>query len=381
MYLLIGADFIPTESNHLLFSKGDLEELFGRELLDLLQGANRKIFNLEAPLVDSMDPIIKQGPHLAAPTSAVRCYKDINVDLLTLANNHILDHGIQGLNSTIKVLDEAGISHVGAGSYLSDAQRPFIIPFAGKKIGIYACAEHEFSIAADDSAGANPFDPLWSLDHVEMLKKNTDMVIVLYHGGKEHYRYPSPDLQKTCRRLVDKGADLVICQHSHCIGCKEKYNDKTIVYGQGNFLFDHRDNEYWNTNLLIRIDEDLSISYIPLKKLKNTVRIADEEEAGEILQGFLDRSDEILTPGFIEDSYANFAKEYIERYLCAFYGKRSLCERILNMLSRGRFLKMKLKKHYDTGSMVKLRNYIDCEAHRELMSEGLSLLVHDDVTD
>ena len=60
----------------------------------------------------------------------------------------------------------------------------------------------------------------------------------IINGGKEHYRYPSPDLQKICRKFIDKGADLVVCQHSHCIGCEEKYNHGTIVYGQWNFLFD-----------------------------------------------------------------------------------------------------------------------------------------------
>ena len=97
------------------------------------------------------------------------------------------------------------------------------------------------------------------------MKAQCDYAIVLYHGGKEYYRYPSPNLQKTCRKLVEKGADLVICQHSHCIGCEEKYQDGTIVYGQGNFLFDHGDNEYWNTSLLVQIKDDGQINYVPLK--------------------------------------------------------------------------------------------------------------------
>lgn len=97
-------------------------------------------------------------------------------------------------------------------------------------------------------------------------------MIVLYHGGKEQYRYPSPNLQKTCRKLVEKGADLVVCQHSHCIGCREEYLQGTIVYGQGNFLFDDEENEYWQTSLLIMISDDFEVKYIPLKKNKNTVR-------------------------------------------------------------------------------------------------------------
>jgi len=114
--------------------------------------------------------------------------------------------------------------------------KPLLVEQDGKKIGIYACAETEFSIAEDNRAGANPFDPLESLDHIADLKSKCDFVIVLYHGGKELYRFPSPYLRKVCRKIVEKGADLVICQHSHCIGAFENYHDSVIVYGQGNFL-------------------------------------------------------------------------------------------------------------------------------------------------
>ncbi|MBR6159217.1 MAG: CapA family protein [Lachnospiraceae bacterium] len=372
MYLLIGADFVPTKSNLTLFNNGDVKELFGDELLDLLKGADHKIFNLETPLADKDEPIAKQGPNLIAPTSTIPGYKNINTDIVALANNHIMDQGVQGLNSTINVLDAAGIEHFGAGDCLDEAKKPFIFTYAGKKAGIYACAEHEFSIATDTSAGANPFDPLWSPDHVAALKEKADHVTVLYHGGKEYYRYPSPNLQKTCRRLVDKGADLVICQHSHCIGCEEKYKDGTIVYGQGNFLFDHKDdNEYLNTGLLIRVDEDFSISYIPLKKHGNAIRLADREDADTILREFYDRSAEIQKEGFIEDTYSRFADEYLYRYLYSFYGTRSLADRILNRLSNGKYLNMQIRKHYDDRSVLRLRNYIECEAHRELLLKGL----------
>ena len=77
-----------------------------------------------------------------------------------------------------------------------------------------------------------------SLDHIQNLKDQCDYVIVLYHGGKEHYRYPSPYLQRVARKMVEKGADLVVCQHSHCIGCYEKYKDSMIIYDQGNFIFE-----------------------------------------------------------------------------------------------------------------------------------------------
>ncbi|MFW6015997.1 MAG: hypothetical protein ACOCRK_06130 [bacterium] len=62
------------------------------------------------------------------------------------------------------------------------------------KTGIYTCADHEFTIATCNSPEENPFDSIESVDHIKDLKKRCDYLIVLYHEGKEHYRYPSPYL-------------------------------------------------------------------------------------------------------------------------------------------------------------------------------------------
>lgn len=274
MSILIGADIVPVSSNAVLFESGKADELIGSELRELLQKADYRIFNLEVPLADEPSPIAKYGPGLIASTAAVAGLKAMHIDLMTLANNHIMDQDIQGLESTVNTLDRAGIGHVGTGEDLREAEKPFYFTVSGKRYGVYACAEHEFSIAGEHRPGANPFDPLDSPDHVQRMKAECDFAIVLYHGGKEYYRYPSPHLQKVCRKLVDKGADLVVCQHSHCIGCEEKYRNGTIVYGQGNFLFDDGDGEYWNTSLLAEITDDGRIDYIPLFKKENAVRLA-----------------------------------------------------------------------------------------------------------
>lgn len=369
MYFVIGADIVPTKSNIQLFSDGDKAVLLGQELQDILDNSSYRIFNLEVPLTDIEKPIKKQGPNLIAPVSTINGYKAIQIDLLTLANNHILDQGEEGVISTIKNLDDAGIHHVGAGQNLNEAEKPFIFQLFNKKIGVYACAEHEFSIAGENKVGANPFDPLYSLEHVEELKKNVDYVVVLYHGGKEHYRYPSPNLQKVCRRLVDKGADLVVCQHSHCIGCEEKYADGTVVYGQGNFIFDDCDNEFWQTSLLISIDENFHIQYIPLQKNGNSVRLAENGE--EILGLFHKRSQQILKQRFIEKKYDEFAAQFLNNYLQKYAGKESIFFRVLNKISGGRLRCIRLAKKYDEKQAIALINYVECEAHKELLLAGL----------
>ncbi len=289
MSILIGADIVPTQSNYSFFEKGDGESLVGCQLMTILNNADYRIFNLETPLSDVNDPIHKSGPTLIAPTSCINGLVSLGIDVVTIANNHILDQGLNGLFSTINTLDHVGISHLGAGGNLLEASKPFLFSFNQHTIGIYACAEHEFSIASTSTAGANPFDPLESFDAIQELKQRYDYLIVLYHGGKEFYRYPSPILQKVCRKFIDKGANLVVCQHSHCIGCEEKYLNGTIVYGQGNFLFDRGNDAFWSTGLLISIDNDLSISYIPIKKTKAFVRLANDNDSEHILNSFKQR--------------------------------------------------------------------------------------------
>lgn len=369
MYILVGADFVPTQSNIEQFKKADMEALLSPDLMNCLSQAAYRIFNLEVPLTDTAAPIIKLGPSLIAPTDTIAGYSSIKVDLLTLANNHILDQGDQGLRSTLKTLNGAGIAHIGAGNDLNEAKKPYVFSFSGKRVGVYACAEHEFSIATDDTAGANPFDPLWSLEHVEELKRVVDYVIVLYHGGKEHYRYPSPNLQKICRRFVDKGADLVICQHSHCIGCEEKYNGGTIVYGQGNFLFDNSDSEYWQTSLITRINEHFEISYIPLRKAGKGVTLASDKD--RILSEFKARGEEIKDPVFIKKEYDIFANKTLNGYLQTLCGKESLLFRGLNKIFKGRLRKRRLARLYDNKRITAILNYIECEAHNELLVTGL----------
>ena len=371
MSVIIGADIVPTRSNIEYFEKARAEKLIGKELNSLLEKSDFNIFNLEVPLTDVQSPIKKEGPNLIASRGCIAGLKELNVNLLTLANNHIMDQGIQGFKSTINVLRQSGIAYVGSGWNIQEARKPFYFDSKGIKYGVYACTEHEFSIANEKQPGANPFDPLESLDHVANIKNHCDFLIVLYHGGKEYYRYPSPYLQKVCRRLIEKGADLVVCQHSHCVGCMEEYRSGTIVYGQGNFIFDNNDNDSWRTSLLVNINDHGKLEYIPLKKEGEFVRLAPEKDSYNILKGFRERSKEILEPEFIEKRYRLFAKESCNGYMLFFSGKKSsYIFKIFNKITKNHLQSFYAQRYLDK-HRTGLRNYIECEAHRELVLKGI----------
>lgn len=372
MRILIGADIVPTLSNQQYFEEEQMEKIVDSRLFELLKKADYRVFNLEVPLTDQSMPIEKAGPNLIASVNSAVGLKQLGINFLTLANNHILDQGEQGLWSTMEQLDKNKISYAGVGHTHAEAAKAHIVEMEGKKIGIYCCAEHEFSIVSAKQAGANPFDPLESLDHIVALRAQCDYVICLYHGGKEHYRYPSPNLQKTCRKIVEKGADLVICQHTHCIGCEEKWQDGTIVYGQGNFLFDHSQSEFWQTSVLVSVDTNTKkIEYIPLRKNGKGVRLAVEDDATKILTEMMQRTEEIKKEDFIEKQYRAFALQIRELYLKT--GDpiaTSFAFRVVNKLLRHKlmpwYLDRKLKKNRQF-----LINFVECEAHREVYMNGI----------
>lgn len=366
--IVVGGDLAPTESNFSNFAEGNIKALMNDKLYTLLNSADFKLFNLEVPLTDTLKPISKDGPTLVAPASVINGLKSLDPVIFGLANNHILDQDEQGLYKTMEQLSRHQLKYVGAAENLAGAIKPLIIEKEGLKIGIYACAENEFSIAEEHRAGANPFDPLESLDHILNLKAECDYVLVLFHGGKEHYRYPSPGLRKVCRKMADKGADLIICQHSHCIGAFERYAKSVIVYGQGNFLFDRRDNEYWNTSILVKatFGEELSVEFIPVSKNGNGVSIPESVLSETVLKEFNQRSGNISKPGFIEAEYEKYCKSSGLFYLGAFAGFGRIL-RGIDKLMNGMLSRML----YSSKKLYMIQNFVECEAHRELFLKYL----------
>lgn len=369
--ILIGADLVPTKSNFDLFINGDTRTLLGEDLFDIWNRAAVRVFNLETPICDDLTPIDKYGPNLAAPTSTFAGIKALLPDVVCLSNNHILDQGTQGLESTISLLKENSISYIGAGYNLKDANNYKIITVNNKKVCFYGVCEHEFSVATDNSAGANPFDCLETPDYVDYLKGLCDYLIVLYHGGKEHYRYPTPYLQKVCRKMVDKGADIVIVQHTHCVGAYEEYRGATIVYGQGNFIFDHNKREEWQSSLIVQVDiqdNGLQLDYVPIIKNSNKILLALKDISEEILSAFFYRSKRIQEEDFVMKNYIEFAKQNLVNYERAMLGrKNNFIFKLITKLTKGK----NISRIYDKRSRLIIRNFIECEAHRELILRGL----------
>ena len=131
--ILIGADIVPTVKNFEYFKSGDAATLLGEELKAVFDRADYRIFNLETPLTDRCEPILKTGPNLSAPSACIAGYKAMGIDLLTVANNHTMDQGRDAFRETLALLRENGIEYIGGGLTVKESKETKIIELCGKK--------------------------------------------------------------------------------------------------------------------------------------------------------------------------------------------------------------------------------------------------------
>jgi poly-gamma-glutamate synthesis protein (capsule biosynthesis protein) len=163
--------------------------------------------------------------------------------------------------------------------------------------------------------------------------------------------------------MVEKGADLVICQHSHCIGAFENYIDGVIVYGQGNFLFDLTENEFWQTSLIVKatFGDKMTVEFVPICKKGIGTELPEQDKSEAILKAFYERSQKISLPGFIDSEYERFCMKNGLYYLGAFAGLGRIFRKVDGLLNG-----LITHQIYSMKKLNMLQNFIECEAHREL---------------
>ena len=239
MKILIAGDFAPRARLAEQVERRKFQEIFPDNLVNLIKSTDYSLVNFESPIIDNgFKPIKKCGPNMGCTEDAADAIKYAGFTAVTMANNHILDYGTAGLYKSIDCCKNIGLDVVGVGKNLREAESALYVEKAGNKLAIINCCEHEFSIATDTTGGANPLNPIRQYYCIQEAKKNADFVLVIVHGGHEHYQLPSPRMQETYRFFVDAGADAVVNHHQHCYSGYEFYKEKPIFYGLGNFCFD-----------------------------------------------------------------------------------------------------------------------------------------------
>lgn len=161
------------------------------DLLAPIQAADLKIFNLETPFTRTSDFTVKSGASFKADPKHAKALKILEVDAVTLANNHIWDCGLKGFEHTLETLSCSKIRWTGAGRNLAMAATPLILEKTGLKIGILNFSEGEdLTAATAQTPGVMGWDPALMEARVKSLRNQVDLVIVIAHCGIEYVPFP-----------------------------------------------------------------------------------------------------------------------------------------------------------------------------------------------
>lgn len=172
-----------------------------------------------------------------SPRAAISL-KNVGFNVVSIANNHILDYGIEGLSDTLCFLRKNGILPVGFGRNTQEAFAPATLEVKGLRFTFFACSwAYE---ATFFSSGVAPIRSRSLTKQVKKVRGASDIVVVSLHLGKEFDGSPSKPTIRFARSLIEAGADMVLCHHPHVLQGIEAYKHGLIAYSLGNFVFDYQ---------------------------------------------------------------------------------------------------------------------------------------------
>ncbi|MBS1150330.1 MAG: capA3 [Myxococcaceae bacterium] len=239
-----------------------------QKVLPLAEKADLFVVNLECPFTDQGEKIPKNFNFRARP-ELVASLQSGSVDVVSLANNHLLDYGPGGLTDTQATLDGAKIVHFGAGATLAAARAPAIVTVKGVKIaflGYFFLGDRNIEpkevIATDSTPGvAGHHSDLatlrgWVIADVKAARARADVVIPFFHWGREGRTAPEPYQIELAHAAIDTGAAAVIGSHPHVLQGIELYQGRPILYSLGNFVFGGNWDPKDKRTAMVRMDLD-----------------------------------------------------------------------------------------------------------------------------
>lgn len=218
----------------------------------LLAGSDLRFANLELALTERGIPAAKRYV-FRAPPAAAAILRFAGFTLLSLANNHVLDYGHEGLLDTVAALDQAGIAHAGAGRSHDEAHAPAVVTVHGLRIALLAYVNVPDDVGSGFSTRAGAAGPgtpgvAWGTAEavrrdVTAARAQAELVIVSVHAGFEYTATPNAVQRELAHAAVEAGAALVLGSHPHVLQGVEFYRGVPIVYSLGNFVFDLDDDD------------------------------------------------------------------------------------------------------------------------------------------
>jgi len=199
----------------------------------------RVLFNWELPIGKTINPIPRSsGSRLLANPDSPRVIRRWSPGFATLANNHILDAGEEGLTNTIELLNQSGFMTVGAGRTREQITKPLFWETTEGQLAIINWVFPETHPDWLSVPGPNCWPGFEEAKRIiQELKRKTDWVLVVVHWSDELFAYPRPEDRHIARELSQMGADLIVGHHPHVVRGMEVIGSCPVFYSIGNFYF------------------------------------------------------------------------------------------------------------------------------------------------
>lgn len=223
----------------------------------------------------------KAGPAVMQGKNAPGRILGAGFNLISLANNHVMDYGVNGLSATLFAFSAVPV--IGAGLRLPEAYRPYVTECNGVKLGFLAVSERQYgSLDGSIPSGTAWINAPQTLNNIRLLCAECAHVIVLAHAGLEDVGQPLPEWRALYKQCIDAGATAVVCHHPHVPQGWERYKNGVIFYSLGNCAWEPVDEFSSQKSLLASVTFDnhrlVDFSVHPVEYLDGLLRFDGSDE-------------------------------------------------------------------------------------------------------
>lgn len=229
---------------------GKTDGYLSSELITVMKSADIRVGTLETAVGNSPtfydEKMARDGDVIYVKDKDLSKLKDLDINIVSLANNHFFDLGEEGAKHTIQMLDSLGIKHIGAGNNIEEASRAVIENIHGETVAFIGFCDYEerhvgwCPYATNDKPGVNPMYESHVESEIRRYKSICDYVVVIPHWGKEHTYTTTLQTYKAAKAMIKAGADLILGSHPHRVQPVVNFQRASVAYSLGNFLFPNR---------------------------------------------------------------------------------------------------------------------------------------------
>jgi len=221
--------------------------------------------NLETPIAKTGIPVRNKPYVFSLDPRYKNVFKNIRLNAVFLANNHILDYGVEGMRETIRHLKSMGIRYSGAGENISAARRPVAFHVGTSEILVFSyCRRPPVNFfAGKETPGTAPLYLKYIREDIARYRHRNAVIIISLHWGIEQTSRPQKYQRGLARLIIDAGAHAVIGHHPHWPQGVEVYKKRPVIYSLGNFV-----NGYYNKVEKDNIFASLHFRGTTLKRLE-----------------------------------------------------------------------------------------------------------------